>query len=248
MNPSWFKADWPAPPGIRVLATLRGPLGASKPPYACFNLGDHVGDDPAAVAENRRQLQDAAGLPAPPSWLTQVHGAHVADLDSPAPLRPADAAITRRAGTVCAILTADCLPIMLATDSGDIIAAAHAGWRGLVAGVIAATVRAMGTPAAHISAWLGPAIGAKHFEVGGEVRDAFLRADPQAAVAFQPNFRGRFMADLEMLARRQLKDLGVERVYGGGECTYACADRYFSHRRDGLSGRQATLIWREPSE
>jgi polyphenol oxidase len=245
VNPSWFKADWPAPPGIRVLATLRGPLGASKPPYACFNLGDHVGDDPAAVAENRRQLQDAAGLPAPPSWLTQVHGAHVADLDSPAPLRPADAAITRRAGTVCAILTADCLPILLAADSGDLVAAAHAGWRGLASSVIEATVRALGVEPARLVAWLGPAIGPQHFEVGPEVREALLQGDLGAQDAFVPNARGRFMADLTVLARRRLAALGVSRVYGGGHCTFGDSERYFSHRRDGVTGRQATLIWLE---
>jgi polyphenol oxidase len=242
---SWFEADWPAPPGVHVLSTLRGPAGASKAPYAQFNLGDHVGDDPAAVADNRRHLQVAAGLPAPPSWLNQVHGVTVADLDSGAAYASADAAITRRPGTVCAILTADCLPVVLTADSGEIVAAAHAGWRGLAAGVLAATVRGMMVPAAHLSAWLGPAIGPQHFEVGAEVRDAFLVADQGAGVAFQPNSTGRLMADLPMLARRQLQVSGVERVYGGGECTYTHADRYFSHRRDGLSGRQATLIWRE---
>jgi hypothetical protein len=270
----WFEPEWPAPKGVRVLSTWRGERGgggeggggeggggeggggsggggggggASKAPYAGFNLGDHVGDDPVAVAENRRTLRSGAGLPAEPSWLAQVHGITVADLDADGRYGPSDAAITRQVGKVCAILTADCLPIVLAADTGDVVAATHAGWRGLAAGVIEAAVRAMGEPATRLTAWLGPAIGPKHFEVGGEVREAMLQADSGAGEAFEPNARGRFMADLAMLARRRLRHLGVERIYGGGDCTYARADRYFSHRRDGVTGRQATLIWREGS-
>jgi YfiH family protein len=244
----WFEPDWPAPSGVRVLSTLRGEPGgggASQAPYACFNLGDHVGDDPLAVAENRRMLRREAGLPAEPAWLAQVHGATVADLDQAGPQAATDAAMTRRAGKVCAILTADCLPIVFATETGDTVAAAHAGWRGLAAGVIGATVRAMAAQPERLIAWLGPAIGPTHFEVGGEVREAFLSVDPGAGDVFKANARGRYMADLGMLARRQLEDLGINRIYGGGECTYARADRYFSHRRDGVTGRQATLVWRE---
>jgi YfiH family protein len=246
MSP-WFEADWPAPQGVRALSTLRGDprSGISKAPFGCFNLGDHVGDDPAAVAENRRRLKVAAGLPSEPVWLTQVHGIGVADLDSSATLGPADAAIARGSAKVCAILTADCLAIVFAAVSGDTVAAAHAGWRGLAAGVIEATVRAMGVPSESLVAWLGPAIGPQHFEVGAEVRDAFLAGNPKANEAFEPNSRGRFMANLSMLARQRLQGLGVSRIYGGGECTYAQADRYYSHRRDGVTGRQATLIWRE---
>ena len=248
MNSLWFEPEWPAPSRIRVLSTLRGEPdggGASKAPYACFNLGDHVGDDPLAVAENRRILTREAGLPAEPSWLAQVHGVTVADLDGAGPYAAADAAMTRRAGKVCAILTADCLPVVLATDAGDAVAAAHAGWRGLAAGVIGATVRAMTAQPERLIAWLGPAIGPSHFEVGGEVRLAFLRGDPAAGDAFKASAGGKFMADLAMLASRQLGRLGVNRIYGGGECTYTRADRYFSHRRDGVTGRQATLVWRE---
>jgi hypothetical protein len=247
MTLPWFEVDWPAPPGVRALSTLRGDArsGASKAPYGCFNLGDHVGDDPAAVDENRRRLKVEAGLPGEPYWLSQVHGIRVVDLDSPAAAGPADAAIARGSAKVCAILTADCLPVVFATDSGDAVAAAHAGWRGLAAGVIEATVHAMGVPPGSLVAWLGPAIGPKHFEVGTEVRDAFLAGDPKAAEGFEPNARGRFMADLMLLARRRLQGLGVSRIYGGGECTFSQADRYYSHRRDGITGRQATLIWRE---
>jgi polyphenol oxidase len=184
-------------------------------------------------------------LPSEPVWLSQVHGIRVADLDSPVAPGPADAAIAQGPGRVCAILTADCLPILFATDSGDAVAAAHAGWRGLAAGVIEATVRAMGARPESLLAWLGPAIGPKHFEVGAEVRNAFLAGDAKASGAFEPNARGRFMADLGMLARQRLQGLGVSRIYGGGDCTFTAGERYFSHRRDGITGRQATLIWRE---
>jgi polyphenol oxidase len=248
LGSDWLEADWPAPPAVRLISTFRGAqgTGVSRAPYASLNLGDHVGDDQAAVAENRRRLRAAAGLPSEPAWLNQVHGTNVADLDASGVGVAADAAMASRSGTVCAILTADCLPIALSTESGDRVAAAHGGWRGLAAGVIQSTVRSMGVAPGRLLAWLGPAISAKHFEVGAEVRDAFLRRDLQAADAFQPNARGRFMADLAMLARLELNRLGVVRVYGGGECTYARADRYFSYRRDGVTGRQATLIWREP--
>jgi YfiH family protein len=228
----------------------------SKGSFARFNLGNDIGDDPVAVAENRRRLRTLAGLPAEPNWLKQVHGVSVADLDAlrlsdqaksgdPAKPTEADAAITRSPGHVCAILTADCLPVVFATASGDAVAAAHAGWRGLSAGVIRATVEALGGAPEHLLAWLGPAIGPKHFEVGAEVRAAFLDADPESRAAFQLNARGRFMADLAELARSQLKKLGVTRIYGGTECTFERPDRYFSYRRDGVTGRQATLIWRE---
>jgi len=247
MTIPWYEADWPAPHGVRALSTLRGEprSGVSKAPYGCFNLGEHVGDDPAAVAENRRRLKVAAGLPSEPAWLSQVHGIRVVDLDSPAVPGPADAAIARGSAKVCAILTADCLPIVFATESGDTVAAAHAGWRGLAAGVIEATVRTMGVPPGSLMAWFGPAIGPEHFEVGADVRDAFLAGDPEAGAAFEPNARGRFMADLGMLARRRLLGVGISRIYGGGECTFTHTDRYYSHRRDGITGRQATLIWRE---
>jgi polyphenol oxidase len=247
MTAPWFDADWPAPPGVHVLSTVRGGRdgGVSQGRYAHFNLGDHVGDDPLAVAENRRRLRVVAKLPAEPAWLSQVHGTDVADLDATGLSGPADAAIARRAGTVCAILTADCLPVVFTADSADVVAAAHAGWRGLAAGVLEAAVRALGTSPERLLAWLGPAIGPEHFEVGAEVRDAFLRSDPDAGLAFRPNTYGRFMADLGLLARRRLERVGVTRIYGGGQCTYAEGERYFSYRRDGTTGRQATLIWRE---
>jgi YfiH family protein len=247
---SWIEPDWAAPCGVRALSTLRTG-GASGAPYASLNLGDHVGDVAAAVAENRRRLAGQAGLPAEPVWLSQVHGISVADLDAgddsgPArPVGPADAAFSRQPGRVCAILTADCLPVLLAADTGGLVAAAHAGWRGLAAGVIEATVHALKVPPAKLMAWLGPAIGPRHFEVGAEVREALLIGDPGAASTFVANDCGRYMADLGALARRRLAALGVARIYGGWECTFAVPDRYFSHRRDGVTGRQATLIWLE---
>ncbi len=239
---AWELPDWPAPPCVRALATTRGG-GVSGGPYASLNLGDHVGDDSAAVAENRRRLRAAARLPAEPAWLAQVHGADVWDLDRGDPARPVDAVVTRRPGRVCAILTADCLPVLLASDRGDAIGAAHAGWRGMAAGVLEAAVRALDRPAASLIAWIGPGIGARHYEVDADVRDALAGADGGSAAAFQANARGRFLADLALLARRRLERLGLMRVYGGGECTYADANRYFSHRRDGKTGRQAALIW-----
>ena len=246
MGVDWLAPDWPAPASVRALSTMRGG-GVSLPPYGSLNLGGHVGDEPAAVAQNRSRLRTAAKVPAEPAWLAQVHGVDVRDLDgnAPGPDR-ADAAVTREPGRVCAILTADCLPVLLAADSGDAVGAAHAGWRGLCAGVIEATVRSLGRAPKSLLAWLGPGIGPLHFEVGDEVREALVRADPGAEAAFEPNARGRFMADLPALARRRLEHLGVERIYGGGMCTFGDPGRYFSHRRDGRTGRQGTLIWLAP--
>jgi YfiH family protein len=230
---------------VRALSTQRSG-GVSAAPYASLNLGDHVGDLPEAVAENRRRLQVAARLSEEPRWLAQVHGNQVADLDVAASAIPtADGAYTRRPGRICAILTADCLPVLFAAESGAVVAAAHAGWRGLAGGVIEATVRALALDPLTLLAWLGPAIGPRYFEIGPEVRAELLRGDGGAEGAFTMNARGRFMADLEALARRRLARLGIERIYGGGECTHSYPDRYFSHRRDGRTGRQATLIWLE---
>ncbi len=245
MTVTWLTPEWPAPAAVRALSTQRSG-GVSALPYASLNLAAHVGDAPPAVVENRRRLRQAAGLAADPTWLAQVHGTDVADLDAAEGSRgPADGAFTRRPGRVCAILTADCLPVLFAAESGEVVAAAHAGWRGLAGGVLEATVRVMGVAPPSLMAWLGPAIGPRHFEIGPEVRDELKRGDPGADEAFEANSRGRFMADLALLARRRLGRLGIERIYGGGECTYGSADRYFSYRRDGQTGRQATLIWLE---
>jgi YfiH family protein len=239
----WLEANWIAPDGVKAIATYRGE-GVSRGTYASLNLGDHVGDSADDVLENRRRLRSEVDLPAEPHWLRQVHGIDVCDADGTTS-GAADASISRQRGRVLAILTADCLPVLLTSDMGDVIGAAHAGWRGLSAGVIERTVEAMGIPAERLLAWFGPAIGPRHFEVGVEVREAFLAADPTMERAFQANERGRFLADLFALARSRLERIGVRQIFGGEYCTYADPDRFFSHRRDGVTGRQAALIWLE---
>ena len=242
--PLFLTPDWPAIPGVQALTTMRRG-GASTGPLASFNFGTAVGDAPEALAENRRRLATAAGLPAEPRWLRQVHGTAVADLDLLLPPGTADAAVARLPGVVCALLTADCLPVLLARRDGSAVAAAHAGWRGLAAGVLEATLDALGSAGEELYAWLGPAIGPAHFEVGGEVRAAFLVVDAGADIAFVENARGRWQCDLYALARRRLQIAGVTDIFGGEHCTFAEPDRFYSHRRDaGKTGRMATLIWR----
>jgi polyphenol oxidase len=241
--PAVLRPKWPAPPAVQALFTLRGG-GVSRPPFDSLNLGEHVGDAAAAVAENRRRLRAALCLPAEPSWLQQVHGARVLDLDAAAPGAdaPADAALTRRTGRVCAVQVADCMPVLFAARDAGAVAAAHAGWRGLAAGVLEATVSALGVPPAGLMAWLGPAIGQEHFEVGGEVRAAFAQ-QPGAEAGFVRNARGRWQCDLRLLVTGRLKALGVQALFGGDLCTYADAARFFSYRREQRTGRSAALIW-----
>lgn len=251
MDPGFLFAQWPVPASIHAVATTRLAPGFSSPPYARCNLGLRSGDAPAVVAANRQAVADALGLPAAPAWLNQVHGTAVVTLSGagadPADEPRADAAVTRTPGMVLAVLSADCLPVLLAADDGSVVAAAHAGWRGLVGGVIESAVTAMAVPAAGICAWLGPAIGPDDFEVGDEVRDAFMGADPVAAEAFVPSRRGHWYCDLYALARQRLNLLGVTKVTGGGLSTFGDADRFHSYRRDGAaSGRQASLIWIQP--
>jgi purine-nucleoside/S-methyl-5'-thioadenosine phosphorylase / adenosine deaminase len=238
----WLAPDWPAPRGVRALSTFRSG-GVSTGRYESLNLGTHVGDEGAAVAENRSRLALAAALPAEPCWLHQVHGNEVADVDVPAASN--DASFTRKPGRICAILSADCLPVLFASTEARVIGAAHAGWRGLVAGVLGATVRALEEAPSALIAWIGPCIGPLVYEVGPEVREAVLAAMPAAAIAFEPQAAGRYRADLPRIARLQLQALGLSRIYGGTECTYSRPERYFSHRRDGQTGRQGTLIWLE---
>ena len=235
--------QWPAPAAVRAAFTLRAG-GVSAAPYDSLNLGTHVGDGAAAVAENRRRVRRQLQLPQEPAWLEQVHGSDVADVDAPAgaPAR-ADAALARRAGRVCAVQVADCLAVLLAARDASAVAVAHAGWRGLAAGVLEATVAALGGAAGDLIAWLGPAISQPHFEVGAEVRDAFIARDPGASGAFTANARGRWQCDLAALARRRLGALGVTAISGGSWCTYADPARCFSFRRDGRCGRMAALIW-----
>ncbi|WP_028536571.1 peptidoglycan editing factor PgeF [Paludibacterium yongneupense] len=236
-----FQADWPAPARVRTLITTRAG-GVSAAPYASLNLGDHVGDDPLCVAANRARL--AERLPAPPLWLKQTHGTTVADADLDHESAPdADGVVARRAGRVCAIMTADCLPLLLCDRSGSIVAGAHAGWRGLCEGVIEATVAAMERPTGEIMVWLGPAIGPDAFEVGAEVRAAFVERDPACAVAFTAIGADKYLADIYRLARLRLAALGIEAVWGGDSCTVIERNRFFSYRRDGRTGRMASLIW-----
>ncbi|HSC79468.1 MAG TPA: peptidoglycan editing factor PgeF [Chitinolyticbacter sp.] len=235
--------DWPAPARVRALATTRAG-GVSAKPFDTLNLGDHVDDVPARVAENRRRV--AALLPNEPLWLTQVHGTRVADAATETSGAQADAAIARQARAVCAIMTADCLPVLLCDRAGTVVGAAHAGWRGLCDGVIEATVTAMGQPGETLLAWLGPAIGPAAFEVGDEVRAAFVARDASAAAAFKPGVQpGKWWADIYQLARQRLAGLGVHAVYGGELCTVSERERFFSYRRDGRTGRMASLIWLE---
>lgn len=235
-------AGWPAPARVRTLVTTRDG-GVSLAPYASLNLGQHVGDDPAAVAENRARLR--ACLPAKPFWLNQVHGIGVQEACADAPDVPpdADAGFTRQPGVVCAVMTADCLPVLLTDRSGSVVAAAHAGWRGLCNGIIEATIARMAVPASDILAWLGPAIGPDAFEVGPEVRAAFMAHDPTAASAFAAIPDGKYLADIYLLARQRLNACGVTEVHGGDACTVTGRERYFSYRRDGRTGRMASLIW-----
>jgi hypothetical protein len=238
----WLEPAWPAPPPVRVLSTLRTG-GTSEGPYASLNLAAHVGDHSERVAANRRLLREAATLPGEPLWLEQVHGTEVVEHGGRTEVPRADAAIATRSGRVCAVMTADCLPVVLADRAGTRIGIAHAGWRGLAGGVVEATIAALGCEPSELLAWLGPAIGQEAFEVGPEVRAAFLRRSPVLGGCFAGNVRGRFQADLGGLARLMLADAGVTSVHGGGACTATDARRFFSYRRDGTTGRMATLAW-----
>lgn len=238
----YIHPDWPAPGNVLALATTRNG-GVSKPPFDSFNLGDHVGDDPAAVAQNREILR--AFLPAEPRWLKQVHGTSVAHADSlDAPIE-ADASVAFNPGKVCAVLTADCLPVLFCDRQGTRVAAAHAGWRGLAAGVLEASVTAMQCDPADIMAWMGPAIGPQAFEVGEEVRDVFVHDLPETGTSFIPGQPRKWLADIYGLARLRLARAGVSKVYGGGLCTYTDSNRFYSYRRDKTTGRMASLIWME---
>ncbi|UDL04364.1 peptidoglycan editing factor PgeF [Marinobacter sp. CA1] len=241
-----IRPDWPAPPHVHAGCTTRQG-GVSETPWASLNLGDHVADKAADVAINRTRLATELGLPETAfGWLRQVHGTQVVRLPVPAGVS-ADASVTAEPGLVCSILTADCLPVLLCDRAGTCVAAAHAGWRGLCAGVIEQTVAAMGCPPAELMAWLGPAIGPDAFEVGPEVRAAFLQSDAGADSAFvpSPTHPERFLANIYLLARLRLASIGVTAVYGGDLCTVSDAARFFSYRRDGETGRQASFIWLE---
>ncbi len=236
----WVRPDWPAPARVRAVTTTRKG-GFSLLPYQGLNLAQHVGDDPGAVQRNREHVRAALRLPREPAWLRQVHGCGVAPAGVPD--CTADAVVARVPGQVCAVLTADCLPLLLCDRQGTRVAAVHAGWRGLAAGVIEAALERLGGEPRDLLAWLGPAIGPNAFEVGGEVRETFLARDAGAATAFVPTRPGHWLADLYALARRRLQRQGLGFVGGGNYCTVRDHERFFSYRRDGETGRMASLIW-----
>ncbi len=242
--PGLISVDWPAPKNVQAATTSRIG-GVSLASFDSFNLADHVGDHPAAVLANRELLLEELALPAEPLWLKQVHGRRVITLDGLPTAGPpeADASVSTGPGRVCAVLTADCLPVLFCDRAGTRVAAAHAGWRGLSAGVLEATVVQMAVAPDEIMAWLGPAIGPQAFEVGTDVRAAFVDDDADSASAFVALGDDRWLADIDRLARRRLARVGVTAVYGGDRCTYSEAGMFYSYRRDGSTGRMASLLW-----
>lgn len=235
--------DWPVPTTVKALVTTRAG-GVSRAPYDSLNLGVAVGNDPEAVRENRARLR--ALLPAEPRWLRQVHGTRVVDAETVTTLVEADGSHTTAPGVVCVVQMADCMPVLFADRAGTRVAAAHAGWRGLAGGVLDEAVRALDTDPADLIAWMGPAIGPTAFEVGDDVRDAFLASSPDAHAAFIRHAPGKWLADLFLLGRQRLLALGIGAIHGGGQCTVTDPRRFFSHRRDRVSGRMAAAIWLAP--
>ncbi|GAB4263133.1 MAG: peptidoglycan editing factor PgeF [Methylomicrobium sp.] len=233
--------DWPAPDRVFAATTLRSG-GVSQGCFGSLNMALHVGDDPVQVLKNRQLISEMLALPSPPAWLNQVHGCAVVDAASVSGPVDADAAFSHAPGIVCAVMTADCLPVLLCSRDGLSVAAVHAGWRGLLSGVITETVKAMNR--SDLLVWLGPAIGPEAFEVGDEVRAAFVDKDPAYLKGFRRTDSGRWLADIYRLARIDLASVGIEAVYGGHFCTVTDSERFFSFRRDGQTGRMATLIWR----
>lgn len=243
-HPSFVVPRWPAPQNVRAVCTTRNG-GVSAVPYASFNLAEHVGDDAAAVRANRARLRAELGLANEPVWLRQVHGSDVIDAASVSLEVTADGAYTKAAGLACAVLTADCLPIFLCDRKGEEVALLHGGWRGLAAGIIEAGVARFTALPDDLIAWLGPAIGARAYEVGEDVRDAFLAREPLAAQAFRSGAAGKWYMDLYGIARQRLRACGVPSIHGGDYCTATRGDLFYSYRRDGVTGRMASLIWRE---
>ncbi|WP_145577375.1 purine nucleoside phosphorylase YfiH [Yersinia alsatica] len=234
--------DWPAPANVKACSTTRHG-GISEFPYDSLNLGTHVGDIAATVITNRQRLVEQGQLPQMPVWLEQVHGTRVLHLDGSAISDvQADAVYSRVAGQVCAVMTADCLPVLFCSLAGDEVAAAHAGWRGLCAGVLEQTMAQFNAAPSSIIAWLGPAIGPQQFEVGEEVKQAFIDIDTQAAAAFIPAGT-QYLADIYLLARQRLQAVGIHAIYGGDHCTVSEKQQFFSYRRDGITGRMASLVW-----
>lgn len=236
--------DWPVAANVKAVTTTRTG-GVSQQPYQGLNLGLHVGDKAEDVQRNRQLLQQQLGLDESPAWLNQIHSSRVLVLDAPLATVPdADGSYTRETGIACTVMTADCLPVLLCDKAGTQVAAVHAGWRGLADGIIEAALEKFTVPAGQILAWMGPAIGPDAFEVGGEVREQFVAAMPQAEQAFRPH-GNKWLADLYLLARQRLQQFGVTEIYGGESCTFGEPEQFYSYRRDGVTGRQASLIWLE---
>ena len=240
--PGFIEATWPAPKHIRAFFSTRQG-GVSNAPYASLNIAQHVGDAREHVNENRAILKQQLHLPSEPAWLQQVHGVQVVDLDKPTMSNEGDASITRKLDRVCTVMTADCLPLLMCNTSGTVVGAAHAGWRGLHAGVIEETVNALDQDPADVLVWLGPAIGPRAFEVGNEVKQAFEQHDSRATSAFTPSKPGHWFADIYALAKQRLQSMGIDRIYGGEFCTFNDEEQFYSYRRDGKTGRMASLIW-----
>ncbi len=235
---SLIQPHWPAPANVKSIQTTRVG-GMSRPPYNSLNLGHHVNDNPFHVAQNRQLLNSI--VPTEPVWLNQVHGTHVINAARSHCIESADASFTTSINVVCVTLTADCLPILLCDKVGTVVASVHAGWRSLCDGIIEQTVKAMPTTNA-LMAWFGPAIGSNAFEVGAEVRQAFIDQDAQAVSAFKAH-EDKWLGDLYLIAKQRLQSLGITDVYGETSCTYSNPDQFFSFRRDGNTGRMATMIW-----
>jgi polyphenol oxidase len=237
--PDFIIPNWPAPANVKALQTTRIG-GVSLAPYNSLNLGSHVKDNPMHVTQNRQALSQY--LPSEPVWLNQVHGVNVVDAANTYCVPDADASYTNRKNVVCVTMTADCLPILICDTAGTLVASIHAGWRSLCDGVIEATVTKMDADSSQLMAWLGPAIGPNAFEVGAEVREQFMAQDTKAELAFKPH-GDKYLADIYQIATQRLNNLGVTQIYGGDRCTFIEKDQFFSFRRDGVTGRMATLIW-----
>jgi YfiH family protein len=243
---SFIQANWPAPDNIKAFTSTRTG-GISQPPYSELNLGDHVGDDPAAITANRLFVKNQLQLTEEPIWLQQTHSTIVCEATPDNIDKEADASFTHEPNRICTIMTADCLPILFCNQQGTHVAAAHAGWRGLANGIIETTLKALNLPPEDILVWLGPAISAKHFEVGDEVKNIFEQAMPEAAQAFSPSPNQRWLADLYELARLRLRKQNISQIYGGEYCTYSDKELFYSYRRDaGKTGRMASFIWIKP--
>ena len=242
MTTNLIYPDWPAPKHIKAVSTTRQ-SGFSTQPYSSFNLATHVGDEPDIVAKNRDYLSNIARLPESPRWLNQVHGTHICESENWQLNMDADAIISHHSNHVCAIMTADCLPLLLCNQQGDKVAAIHAGWRGLAAGIIEKTVAKLNCRPDEILVWLGPAIGPSQFEVGIDVYEAFSSHSENAYRAFEQTDVSHYLANIYLLATQRLNKLGISAIFGGKECTASDNQQFFSYRRDGITGRMASLIW-----